>query len=91
MTREEYIATQHQLMLIAQIINRLDLNSFLGRIETAHALGPILDPTLYRKGMNKMSLVQRVAVAAVEFQKVTKEVFSELKELDERSGPHGGD
>lgn len=82
MTNEEYIATQQQLILAAQVINQLDLGSFLDRIGAAHAMGPILDPTLYRKGVAKMSLVERLAKAASEFQKVTKEVFKELEEIN---------
>ena len=82
MTREEYIATQHQLMLIAQIINQMDLTSFWSAV--THAVGPILDPTLYRKGVGKMTLVQRVAEAALKFQRVTKEVLSEFERLEEK-------
>ena len=84
MTNEEYTVTQHQLMVMAKIINQMDLTKFLERIETTHAVGPILDPTLYRKGVGKMTLVQRVAEAALKFQKVTKEVLSEFKRLEEK-------
>ena len=82
MTNEEYTATQHQLMVMAKIINQMDLTKFLERIETTHAVGPILDPTLYRNAASKMSLVQRVAEEALKFQKVTKEVFSEIEGLE---------
>ena len=64
MLDEEYKATQNQLLLAAGIISTLDLDGFLKRIREADALGPILDPTLYRKGMCKMQQIADIARAA---------------------------
>jgi hypothetical protein len=68
----EYQSVQHTLILLAQLIKDLDLDSFLFAIERADMLGPILDPTLYQSGMPKMRDVQRLAKAAKVFQDEVK-------------------
>lgn len=77
MNNAEYFATQHQLLLMTSLIKEMDLDGFLSRIETAYALGPILDPTLYRKGVENMETVRRIAMAAKSFQVVVKSIIEE--------------
>lgn len=77
MNNAEYFATQHQLLLMTSLIKEMDLDGFLSRIETAYALGPILDLTLYRKGVENMETVRRIAMAAKSFQVVVKSIIEE--------------
>lgn len=74
MSNAEYIVTQQQLLLMASLIKELNLDGFLARIETAYALGPILDPTLYKKSAENVETVHRIAVAARNFQMEVKKV-----------------
>lgn len=71
---EDYTATQHHLTLISGIVADMPLVGLLNRIETSHAFGPILDPTLYRSAMDNLEALERIARAAREFQKVVLEV-----------------
>lgn len=51
MTDPEYLYTQNQVLLLASLAATLDLDTFIARIERAHAVGPIVDPTLYGRAM----------------------------------------
>jgi hypothetical protein len=78
MTDEEYTQTQAQLILIAQLASQLDLDGFLERINQAETLAPILDPTLYMRGGQKLSQVKRLAQSLRPFQaEIRKQIKSE--------------
>lgn len=70
MTNDEYVASQQILVSWAQTsiqtLSLLDLDAFRGRIEHAETLAPILDPTLYMRGMDKLRDVRRLADVAAE-------------------------
>ena len=69
MNRIEYQAIQDQLVLLAQVIEPLDLAGFLSAIDYSETMGPIVDPTLYLQSANKLENVKRLAQAALTFQK----------------------
>lgn len=77
MTDEEYIQTQHQIILLAQFANDLDLDGFLNRISLAETLAPILDPTLYLRGGKKLHQIKLLALALQPFR---EEIRRQLKE-----------
>ena len=79
MNNEEYIMTQRQLLLMASLVREMDLDGFLERIETAYALGPMLDPTLYKRGVDNLEIVRRIAEAARKFKATAEEVCGEAK------------
>jgi hypothetical protein len=68
MDQEEYISTQNQLVLLGQLIDGLDLRSFLEKINHAESFGPILNPTLFIKAGKKLEQVKNLAEAALIFQ-----------------------
>ena len=70
MTDEEYQLTQVQLNMAVGIIRSLPLKDFLARLSEAEAVGPILDPTLYRETMKHAKSVHRIAAAALKLQQV---------------------
>ncbi|HBE80362.1 MAG TPA: hypothetical protein DDW65_21650 [Firmicutes bacterium] len=78
MSDTDYKYTQHQLIIIANALNQLELDLFLERIEQAEALGPLINPTLYRKGAEKLEQVKTIALAA----KSLKEVFVKALNTD---------
>ena len=55
---EDYIITQERLFLIGGLVRRLKIRAFINSIEKAHAIGPILDPTLYRGGLVSRRLLR---------------------------------
>jgi len=76
---EEFITTQRQLLLMASLVREMDLDGFLERIGTAYALGPMLDPTLYKRGVDNLEIVRRIAEAARKFKATAEEVCGEAK------------
>lgn len=65
MKNDRYSMIQAQIILIANIAAGLDLKYFLQRIETAEAIGPTLNPTLWMQGHKGMEKVKRLAKALV--------------------------
>ena len=65
-TNDEYLATQMQLAAFEVVPTRMPLAEFLERARHAEALGPILDPTLYREASDKLQHVITVAEALSE-------------------------
>ena len=63
MTDEKYIETQEDLLLISHLVKHknLDIDGFLGRISTAEAVGPVLDPVLFVKASNKLTRIKTLA------------------------------
>lgn len=79
MTREEYQDTQANVLTIARIALLLPLEEFVAAIDHADAVGPILDPTLYRAGMGKMQQVRELAVAVQRVQRIAGRHLTEVE------------
>lgn len=65
MSNEEYAHTQTTLLSLSAMISELSLDAFLERINEAHAVAPILDPTIYRRGAGRMEAIAEVARRAI--------------------------
>lgn len=61
MTREEYQQAQEQVLLVAGMTERIDIERMLSAIGTAETYGPIMDPTLYRKSITNLERIKRLA------------------------------
>ena len=68
MSDTEYSATQQGLMTLCGIARMYDFHGFLARIGTAHAVGPIVDPTRYRDAMKNLQAIEDLARAAAAFK-----------------------
>lgn len=77
MNDEDYFGTQQRILMFARLVRTEDLEGFLQRVGTAHALGPILDPTRYRDAMSNLQSLERLAAGLRHFQKVVEEVALE--------------
>jgi len=77
MNDQEYQETQNALILIAKMISGLDLTGFLKRIEQADSVALILDPTLYRRGAERMHAIKKLAQEA----KRVQSAFIEMSEI----------
>jgi hypothetical protein len=90
MTDAEYLQTQRQLVLLAQIVDSLDLDGFLRRIEVAESVGPILNPTLYTEGAENLLKVKGLARACKVFQdEVRKQMNCQEKNYGQKTAVHG--
>lgn len=72
MTDEQYLTVQAQLIALSQLVPAMDLTGFVDRINRAEAVGPIVDPTLYRQAKEGLSRIKNIAEAALTFQVALK-------------------
>lgn len=90
MDKVTYTLTQQQVLLIAQLVQGLDLDEFLRSINWADTVGPIVDPTLWMRGSKNMAFIEELARAASRFKE-------DVRKAHERAGiplpevPKGGE
>ena len=65
----EYIQTQQQLLCLAGIVKDLPIDEFLRKINICESVSPLIDPTLYMKGADKLTFIKRIAESARDFQR----------------------
>jgi hypothetical protein len=64
----EYLATQTKIGILIPLVRDLPLREFLGWINRAETVGPILHPTLYRQAMHNLETIKGLARALLPFQ-----------------------
>lgn len=64
---EEYLSAMNALVVASQLLRLHDWHGVLRRIGRSHALGPILDPTLYRRAGARLGQIEQLAHAALHF------------------------
>ncbi len=80
MTSEEYKTAQELLVGQGRVLSFVDWNDFLGSIERADAIGPIMDPTLYREAVQTMYLIKKLAMQAQGMSLAFQELEKHLRE-----------
>ncbi len=61
MDKTEFEITSQQLFMFANLARGIKLQEFIEAIEHSDAVGPILDPTLWRKAHLKTDILKRLA------------------------------
>ena len=69
LSNEDFFTIQSQLAVFGGAVATLDLEGFLERIGTAEAVAPLIDPSAFIAGHEKMALVKSVAEAALVFKR----------------------
>ncbi len=64
MNNDEHQMTQDLLVMTAKNLSMLDLGGFLDNINNADSIGAIMDPTLYRDGMDNLHAMRNLAQKA---------------------------
>lgn len=85
MTDEEYQLVQSQLTLLIPVVDQLNLDGFIARINTAEAVGPVFNPTLYMKASDKLGKIKDLAEALLQF----KREIDKQKREEGIDGRHG--
>ena len=80
---DEYQLAQSMVMQIARLVRTLPLKKVLEAISKAEAVGPILDPTLYREGSRNMQDFKQLVVKLRAFQ---AEIEAQLEKVGVRGG-----
>lgn len=81
MTNEEYLEVQTQLTTLAGIARGWKISEMLQMISRAETVGPIVDPTLYRKGMRHLEAIKDLAQAGMAFQRAAERFVKAMGEL----------
>ena len=76
----KYIETQMRIIEIGKIADSLDLDTFLVCISNAETVGPIMDPTMYRKAMDNLQAIKELAIAAQKVKITYGKVFKAVLE-----------
>jgi len=74
MNNATYLVVQADLADMARRLRHIPLDEFIAMAEHADAVGPIMDPTLYRAGAARLADVIRLAHAARALREVAKEL-----------------
>lgn len=61
MKEHEYKLAQEQVLLVAGMVENIELEKMLECMSMADAAGPVVDPTLYRQAAGNMALLRRLA------------------------------
>lgn len=71
----DYKSEADKLVLFAQLLDSLDLDFLIDEIETAHAAGPVIEPTMYRDAHARgdMDRIDRLARALREPQRIARD------------------
>jgi len=80
LTEDQYMDVQNELLMLSSLMARLPLKEFLEDINRAETVGPIVDPTLYRDGAEKLHQVKSLAQAASKVSQVFTDNFKPKEE-----------
>ena len=81
MSEPEYLMLQQQIVMLAGMVRDMDLTGFLRAIDTAEAVGPLFDPTLYIAAHEKLRVVRTLAEGLMLFQKSIGRAGERIKEM----------
>lgn len=87
MTNEEYETTQQRLALLGEFTRDLDLAGFISKAETALAMGPIVDPTAWRKAVSRLEQILGLARAAERVQAADARLWAVIRAEGAKSDP----
>jgi hypothetical protein len=69
MDEADFHMVTQQLLMLGNLVKELQLAEYINAINRADSVGPILDPTLWRKGHRKTDILRKMAEGLLEFQK----------------------
>jgi hypothetical protein len=75
MSEAEWISTQHQIFMLAGLIDKLQLKEFIRICRVGDAFGPFVDPTLYREKSKDIERVLNMALAIQELQTKSRRIM----------------
>ncbi len=84
MTNEEYLEVQTKLTLFAAMIIEVDVEGLLERVERADAIVPLIDPTLWMKGHDKLDAIKDLARGALKFKLAACAFRNTMMRLDSK-------
>ena len=81
MSVEDCIIIKQQISMFAQLLLPMQLSEFVEQINYEESIGPILDPTMFRKNMDEIQQLKQLAKAALNYQNEVKKILpAEMQE-----------
>ena len=77
MIKQEYELIQQQVLTFAQLVQEIDLIGFIAAINKADAVGPFIDPTLYRQAHKDLAQIKNMAMSLLEFKRTALAAVTE--------------
>lgn len=74
MNRKQYTQVQLQLQVLAHAVKDIPLYEFIQAIERAETFGPIVDPTLYRRGIGSLTKIKQLAESLLPFKRAVEKL-----------------
>lgn len=68
--KNDYLHHQDLIIGISEVVNKLDLSSFIKLIDETEITAPILDPTLFIKGRDTLNKIKIIAKKLNELKKL---------------------
>lgn len=90
MKKEEYLKTQLALIHIGKMASKLDLHNFIAQIDQAHAVAPVIDPTMYMKALDNLRAIKKLATSLLSVQTAYQETFEAVLNTAVRGDMAGG-
>lgn len=93
MDKKKYTETQNTILRVGKEVRFLRLDLFVDAINTAEAVAPITDPTMYRAAMKNLRIVKKMAESLMDFQNNLPEfsaILDGLKDADHYNNTHTG-
>jgi hypothetical protein len=81
MNNEEYLEIQKQVVLMANLVKDMLLKEFIELADKADAIGPILDPTLWRDGHESLDIIRHLARGLMKFQDEAVKLLEEAEHV----------
>jgi len=69
MDESDFHMVTQQLLMMGNLVKDLKLTEYIEAINKSDATGPILDPTLWRKGHQKTAILRKMAEGLLKFQR----------------------
>lgn len=82
MSNEEYLDTQLQLTTFSAMLIEVDVEGFIERGRQAEAAAPLIDPSAFLAGHEKLAAITRLAEAALRFKQAALEFRNTMQRLD---------
>ncbi len=94
MEADEQISEYRSALLLilnsARVMTVIDLPKLLAAIEHSHALGPMVDPTLYREKMRAMDEDKEILTAALPLWKLAKKLEERARAAESEKAAASG-
>lgn len=69
MDEDDFHMVTQQLLMLGNLVQDLKLAEYINAINRSDATGPILDPTLWRRGHQKTAILRKMAEGLLTFQR----------------------